>query len=73
MEAWVFENLDQVSDSWHSGGGLVVVASSVERAREMVVENDASIEVPNWDEAIVLRLDDDEPERIWVFPDAGCC
>lgn len=38
MYIYIFEYVGQLTDSYHSGGGLVVVASSKEHVKELVAE-----------------------------------
>lgn len=74
MKAWVFEYLEQVSDSFHGGGGLLVIAENKRAARRLLETNpDVVVEEDDWSNATMLRVTEDEPERLWVFPDAGCC
>lgn len=67
---WIFEDLDQVSGNYHSGGGLVIVAKNIEMAK-LLVSQDNDIEILDWDKSKVgdTTLD----KAIYVFPDAGCC
>lgn len=73
MRIYVWESLRVCSDRYHSEGGLVVVARSLERARELAVADypgtSAVIEEPdhNW---LTSPL---ENEKVITFPDAGCC
>lgn len=74
MNVYVFEYIDQVSDNYHSEGGLMVVAQSVERAQELIdAESNVEVTSEEWAEVIVIKAADTEQERLIVFPDAGCC
>ena len=39
MNIYIWEDIENVSRSYHSGGGMAVVASTEERAREMIMEH----------------------------------
>lgn len=77
MKAFVFEDLDCVSDSYHSEGGLFIVAESIEKAKELVKQDDSIlISDKEWDDVITYNLDTrikSYSERVIVFPNAGCC
>lgn len=74
MKLFLFEYIKQVSDYYHSEGGLVVVAKDEDQAREMIA-NREYIEptLEEWFEVKVYELAGDYPPKIYVFPDAGCC
>ena len=72
MKVFVWERVHTVTDSYHSGGGLVVFAETEERARELANEQ----------EGCKLRQDENPNEvryvvgggeRVFIMPDAGCC
>lgn len=76
MKAFVFEYLEYVSDNYHTGGGLFIVAKDKSRAKELISENEAiSISDKEWEEVLTYDLDTTHTssERVIVFPDAGCC
>lgn len=73
MKMFIWENVDELTGSWHSDGGLVMTAETLEKARDMIKaqlpqgcgalsqEPDHVIEVPEGTQIMV------------VFPNAGCC
>lgn len=72
MKVFIWENIEEVSGRYHSNGGLVVIADNEVRAREI-----ANIvpgcyvhpeETPNY-----IRDVSDGEEKVFIFPDAGCC
>ncbi len=74
MKAFVFEAVQRVSGSYHSGGGLLIIAEDKDAAQALVdVSVEVFIEQAEWDKAIVLELALSYDPRIIVFPDAGCC
>ena len=67
---FIWENVDHLTDNYHSGGGLAVVAATLERARELAPQgSSARTEAPDH----VYMLAEPAEERALVFPDAGCC
>jgi hypothetical protein len=74
MKLFIWNNIDGVSRNYHDGGGLVVIAASLERAREMIVTEDRCKPT-----CAALTVDPDltrecEGEEYFaIHPDAGCC
>lgn len=74
MNVYVFEWVDQVSGREHAGGGLLIVAKSVERAKEMIAdETYVDVTDEEWAKVIVIKSYVKSEERLIAFPDAGCC
>ena len=83
MKVFIWQMLDKVSNSYHEGGGLVVIAESLERAialaeapqpkRYLPDETEEGVAVVNDDPTRVIDCADDEAEGVFIFPDAGCC
>jgi hypothetical protein len=64
------------SGAYHSGGGLVVFASSVGRAIEVAESNGVKFAQGELTPSYVryVRVGDDyDGEKFFRFPDAGCC
>lgn len=87
MKIFVWENVDPITTSWHSGGSVLVAAPDVEAARtlwkEYVKEEIHHMVMVGIPEEYFVVLDGD-PNHIFpstdemlpivlVFPDAGCC
>lgn len=77
VKLFLWQYVGQVSDSYHCGGGLAVIALDERVARELIAaEKHVEVTEEEWAEVRVLALDHIveayEPEVI-VFPDAGCC
>lgn len=71
MKVFIWERIDHASSSWHTEGGLVVVAETEQRARELASKKGA---FPTEDEKPdLVILTDHDAEAVFVFPDAGCC
>lgn len=82
MNVYIWVSINNVSDSYHDDGGLLVVAESLESARAMLADSSRGDKYlralpPECD---ALKV---EPEYIWplasavepviiVFPNAGC-
>ena len=87
MKIFIWERLRQISHRYHSEGGVLAVAESVEEARKQIYEYINGPEgaepwetfygtikgVPEGEEPdYILNTDSTEP-LVCVFPDAGCC
>ena len=80
MFVFVWEYTGNVSGAYHDGGGLLVVAESLARAREMINEAvlgdgrcGAMDETPDKVWAMAGRGPLIASETVIAFPDAGCC
>jgi len=69
MRMYIWNYIDKLTNNYHSGGGAVVMASSLERAKSLLVEKGAK-EVPEASEEYEVYAND---ERVFIFADAGCC
>ena len=89
MKVWVFQRIASVSDSYHGGGGLAVVASSPTEAKKLMrrVNGTPVTEGYEWGPKVAIDVDAVDfrkatatyeagagaEPRVFVFPDAGCC
>uniref|UniRef100_A0AAU6VZJ0 Uncharacterized protein n=2 Tax=unclassified bacterial viruses TaxID=12333 RepID=A0AAU6VZJ0_9VIRU len=66
MKVYIFNYVDEITSNYHDGGGLVVVAESLERAKEMFpqIGDTAPDDILETSEKF---------EKSYIFPDAGCC
>jgi hypothetical protein len=77
MKLYVYNYVGGMTYNWHSGAGVMMITDRdpVEVLREQVAsENpvyDEPFEAPEKPD-FVLDVEADE-ERVFVFPDAGCC
>lgn len=70
---YVWNRLDKLTDNYHCEGGLVVVAGSLDRAREIAVQRVPTCDPsPDPDQVWPLAAGAIE-EQVFCFPDAGCC
>jgi hypothetical protein len=75
MKLFVWNDVDGVSHNYHDGGGVVVIAETLDRAREIIVSEGRSKP-----DCGALKADPDlvrdcaaGEEYIAIHPDAGCC
>lgn len=67
MKIFIWEDIEDITNSYHSGGGAVVICESHDRAIELVPKLHNAGQ-PN----IIFEVDAPE-EKIVIFPDSGCC
>ena len=72
MKVFIWNNVNQCSNNWHSDGGVVVFADTEERAREIANLEDGCNIAPNEQSDDVREVVGGE-ERVYIFPNAGCC
>jgi hypothetical protein len=74
MKIFIFESVGKCSDNYHTEGGVVVIAKDKRAAKKLLKKDPAiDIEEHEWDDVKSYELANEEKERIWVMPDAGCC
>lgn len=79
MQLYIWENVSEfLTDSYHDGGGLAIVAENLPRARELFLAKATSpdkrkCEVLSRDPDELYNVDAEAKEKVFIFPDAGCC
>ena len=76
MLMYLWENVGEgLTGNWHSGGGAVVISHDLEGARKLLEKNGVSkgCEVFTREPDYKVRVEEEWEERIFIFPDAGCC
>lgn len=73
MNLYIWEYMGGVTDSYHDGGGVVIISDKP--AREAWDDF-----LPNWKEGnrwedpdSTIKVPDTEEPRVVVFEDSGCC
>jgi hypothetical protein len=69
MKVFIWENLDDITPNWHDGGGVLVVAETVEAKRQIPRRGSDPDSIPDPDHTWPVTAD----PRVIVFPDSGCC
>ncbi len=72
MNLYIWDSVRSATSNYHSEGGIVAIAETIDRAREMVAKEcgpncGALADMPD------LVRECSGPEYITVHPDAGCC
>ena len=71
MKLFLYENLATVSDHWHSGGSILVVAEDISMVQKIV--NDTSEHVVlDKSPSLVLNIESDK-QFAKIFLNVGCC
>lgn len=67
MKLFIWQYIEDLTNNYHSGGGLVVVAESLEAAKKLnyAVKDKAPDKT--------FDLVGEVQEEQFVFPDVGCC
>lgn len=73
MRAYVYEYVGNLTDAWHSGGGLMVITDRDPLAAFLASGEavEGFSELPEPDRVIAVAAD--EAPGIFIFPDTGCC
>lgn len=74
MWVYILTNVEQASDSYHSGGSVVVVAEHRPHAKRLIAETPGVVvSEEDWKHVKFYLLDASADPKVFVFPDAGCC
>lgn len=80
MKAFLWKDIKEVSDNYHTNGSVLIEAETLERAREIAIFNAATPMNPEFVKMKGVEKDPDliltsesRLEKVWVFPNAGCC
>lgn len=74
MFVYIFQSIGNLTDSYHSGGGLVVIASGLQQAIDAARARDVSFSPDEIADVKIHELvDENTPAAVYIFPDAGCC
>jgi hypothetical protein len=71
MKVFVWDYISELTDNYHSGGGLIVFAENEERAKELAVAE--GVKFADTDVPGDVRIVDGGLEKVYIMPDAGCC
>jgi hypothetical protein len=71
---FVWESVDGLTGNYHDGGGTLVIAEDLGTARELLKKNGVSAGSGVFKEepSFVAPVMCDE-DKVFIFPDAGCC
>lgn len=73
MKIYLFEYAT-VTDNYHSGGALMVIAKSEEHVREQLEGYPAvKLDAEDWTGVRVFDTSPLELPEVFIFPDSGCC
>lgn len=74
MKIYVWDDVDGITSKYHDGGGVLIIAATLERAIAMLHET-CPDGYQGTDESLrtSVRVVDPNKESISVFPNAGCC
>lgn len=82
MKMFLWYNVDNVTDRYHSSAGVVIIAETLEAARELYKERpnqegtdhegEYNNELFTAEPDLICECDHPKAE-VMIFPDAGCC
>ena len=72
MKVFVWPDVGQCTDRYHSGGGVVVFAETEQRARE-IANATPGCAIQESETPEEVRDVAGGGERVFIMPNAGCC
>jgi len=75
LKVFVFQGVEKLTDSYHSNGGLVVIANDETEVNQLIASDEhIRLDDSNWKHVTTYELAGNEIQpTYYVFPDAGCC
>lgn len=82
MKIFIFESVGQLTPNYHSGGALIIIAETLEKSLLMAKEyrtkysfetHDINLTEEEINNVKTFELKKDTEEKIFIFPDSGCC
>lgn len=75
MNLYIWPKATYLTDNYHDGGGVIAIAPTLDRAREIITsanysDRPLSSSVLITDPIVITELTE---EYCMIFPDAGCC
>lgn len=72
MKLFIWEYVYDLTDNWHKEGGLAVIAKDLDSARKIIEGKAPNCSALNEQADFTTSVEEGE-EKIFIFPDAGCC
>lgn len=72
MKVFIWDNVAELTERYHSMGGLVVIAPDLETAKKNA-EGEGVKFAEDEEPVQVLTVSDVVEQEVYLFPDAGCC
>lgn len=72
MQVFIWTDLPQVSDRYHSEGGVVVIAENEDLARELA-NKEEGCNISSEQKPTYSCETTNGKQQVFIFPDAGCC
>lgn len=82
MKIFILENVEELTSNYHTNGAMAIIAQDIERAKILSRTNGyksyfdgtcvTEVSEDEWSKALVYECDATE-EKVFIFPDAGCC
>lgn len=73
MNVYIWNEVEQCSDNYHSKGGVVVISESESEARSLANSKDGCNIAQNELPDEVIACDSATSKKVFIFPNAGCC
>lgn len=71
MNVFVWKRIKNCSDNYHSEGGVVVFAETLNRAKALAAAEGCTF--ADGEEPDEVRAVAGGEEKVFIMPDAGCC
>lgn len=73
MKIWLFQNACHVTDSYHDGGSVMVIAETEGQVKNLLAYTDVELSDADWESVRTFPTHSYVPAEVFLFPDSGCC
>jgi len=74
MKIYLFEEPQQVTGNWHSGGSVVVIAETDGEVENLLKRfPNVQLSAEDWQKVRHFPTHNYVEPEVFIFPDAGCC
>jgi hypothetical protein len=73
MKIWLFEDPERVTDSWHSGGSVMIIAETRGQVEQLLHGTRVELSEQDWEGVRIFPTHSYVPAEVFIFPDSGCC
>lgn len=73
MKIWLFIEPQRVTNSYHSGGSVMVIAETRGQVENLLRHTEVELSEDDWENVNTYPTHAYVPAQVFIFPDSGCC
>ena len=73
MKIWLFVDAWTVTDNYHDGGSVMVIAETRGQVENLLAHTNVELSDADWEDVRTFPTHSYVPAEVFIFPDSGCC